>query len=131
MLTQLLSQVKNRKEYLTRLYDVINTNVPAYLGVGISRLPVPAEEAKTTKRYSVSVFKEAFDLRRITKLPYENKYLVEKSLDEGGDLKVLKLNTVPHDSASSNIILTSTSPWDANVAVRVRKGATDKELFIE
>eukprot|EP00347_Sterkiella_histriomuscorum_P007160 403350033 len=131
MFQSLIQSQKSRRDYLTKLFDALNSALPAYLGATVSRLP----DDHSKNKYLVKIVKEALDLKRVQKLQYQSQYLLEKdtSSDQFASGKVQRLTTVPLDaSGQSSLMLASQSPWSDQLQVRFRKGEkNDKDLYIE
>jgi hypothetical protein len=64
MFQSLKSSTKNRKEYLTKLYESLNAAVYGYGGAVIA--PVGQQE----QMLSIRLVKETMDLKRFLKLPF-------------------------------------------------------------
>ncbi len=68
MFQSLKASTKNRREYLTKLYESLNAAVYGYGGAVVS--PVGPDEEGANQLLSIRLVKETMDLKRFLKLPF-------------------------------------------------------------
>ncbi len=124
MFQSLIASTKNRREYLTKLYESLNAAVYGYGGSVVS--PVGPAEEGANQMLSIRLVKETMDLKRFLKLPFVSQYLYKPGQP------LIKLTDVPQDASGSSMLFQTSAPWTNSVQVRFRKGEkNDKDLFIE
>ena len=97
MFQSLLSSSKNRREYLTKLYDSLNSAVYGYGGAVLQVHP------SLPDALSIRLVKETTDLKRFLKLPSSSNFLhLNRHSEESST--ILKLTDVPADGASSSVL---------------------------
>ena len=86
-------QSKTRREYITKLYEVLNSVVPAYLGASVHNVP------GDNKFKIIKVHKESFDLKRYLKVQHQTHYLYDREHQ-----KVTKLNNIAIESPTGLLL---------------------------
>jgi hypothetical protein len=95
MFQSLKASTKNRREYLTKLYESLNAAVYGYGGAVVT--PVGKKD-DSNHMLSIRLVKETMDLKRFLKLPFVSQYLYKP-----GE-RPIKLTDVPQDASGSSML---------------------------
>lgn len=126
MFQSLRANTKTRREYLTKLFEAINSSITGYGGAVVSSLPHPNQDS-----LHISLVKETMDLKRFLRLPHASQYLWSNRHSQDGG-QITPLTDVPAELAGSSVLFQTTEPKTQKLTVRFRKGEkNDKDLFIE